>query len=112
MVEVVEATEEVTKGIINKHQINKVEIMVQNNSKENNQQTPNQQGGNNGTEQQQGERNHEYQGQPEQNNGNQWDPCQVVCYECFRTGHYSRGFAYRGRGGNPNHRGSGHRGRH
>ena len=77
----------------------------------NNQQTPNQQGGNNGTEQQK-ERNHENQGQPQQNNGDQWDPSQVVCYECFGTGHYSRGCAYRGRGGNPNRRGSGHRGGH
>ena len=68
----------------------------------NNQQTSNQQGGNNGTEQQ-GERNHENQGQPQQNNGDQWDPSQVVCYECFGTGHYSRGCAYRGRGSNPNH---------
>ena len=35
----------------------------------------------------QGERNHENQGQPQQNNGDQWDPSQVVCYECFGTGH-------------------------
>ena len=58
------------------------------------------------------ERNHENQGQPQQTNGDQWDPSQVVCYECFGTGHYSRGCAYRGRGGNPNHRGSGQRGGH
>ena len=75
-------TEEVTKEIIKKHQTNKLEIMVQN---------------------QQGERNHENQGQPQQNNGDQWDPSKVVCYECFGTGHYSRGCAYRGRGSNPNH---------
>ena len=33
--------------------------------------------------------------------GDQWDPSQVVCYKCFGMGHYSRGCAYRGRGGNP-----------
>ena len=76
-----------------------------------NNQASNQQGGNNDTEQQ-GQRNHENQGQPQQNNGDQWDPSQVVCYECFGTGHYSRGCANRGRGSNPNHQGSGHRGGH
>ena len=76
-----------------------------------NNQALNQQSGNNDTEQQR-ERNHENQEQPQQYNGDQWDPSQVVCYKCFGTGHYSRGCAYRGRGGNPNPWESGCRGRH
>ena len=90
-IEVEVDTKEVTKEIINKHQINKVEIMVQ---------------------------NHKEKGPMEiKDNLNrimvdQWDPSQVVCYECFGTGHYSRGCAYRGRGSNLNHQGSGQRGEH
>ena len=66
-IEVEVDTEEVTKEIIKEHQINKLEIMVQN-SKE--------------------KGYHENKGQPQQNNGDQWDPSQVVCFGCFGTGHY------------------------
>ena len=65
-IEVEVDTEEVTKEIIKKHQINKVEIMVQNCKEKGIMKD---------------------QGQPQQNNGDQWDPSQVVCYECFGTGH-------------------------
>ena len=87
-IEVEVDTEEVTKEIINKHQINKVEIMVQNKEKEimKIKDNLNRIMGINGS--------------------------QVVCYECFGTGHYSRGCAYRGRGSHPNCQGSGHRDRH
>ena len=48
--------------------------------------------------------------QPPQENNNQtddWDPSQIVCYTCSRTGHYQNGCAFQGHGQNPNSRGSG-----
>ena len=87
-IEVEVDTEEVTKEIINKHQINKVEIMVQNEEKGimKIKDNLNRLMGINGIQ------------------------VKVVCYECFGMGHYSRGCAYRGRGSNPNCQGSGQRG--
>ena len=73
-IEVEVDTEEVTKEIIKEHQINKVEIMVQNSKEKGIMKIK----------------------QPQQNNGNQWNPSQVVCYKCFGRGHYSSGCTYRG----------------
>ena len=46
---------------------------------------------------------------PQENNNHvdDWDPSQIVCYTCGGVGHYQNGCAFRGRGQNPNYRGSG-----
>ena len=74
-IEVEVDTEEVTKEIINKHQIN-MEIMVENNKEKGSMKIKH---------------------NLNRIMGIKWDPSQVVCYKCFGMGHYSRGCAYRGR---------------
>ena len=61
--------------------------------------------GHNIQDDQQGTQNDNRSQQENSNQNDDWDPSQVICYNCGGTGHYQNGCALRRH--NPNFRGSG-----